>query len=637
MKPRFFWLGYFFAVWGGRALLLASLYFLASSTGMPFVDCWYYYLPHALVAEAGVVATFTFFFALIDSFVFKRNPRLLPIIGSIMAFVYLATSGGDDELMRWMGQHLSLSFLLTYTHASSDLSLVGRVFFGGLFHFCITALLIIASAGLASWIAIRFGKRSISTQKAGVIALCILLILCIGGLTSREWFAPSKMRWKRIQPVAWSFYDEWHYRFEYNGKPSDYAAGIAMLHGNVQAEYPFWHPVANEKELMNAFRNKPLEEKPDVILMTVESLRGWTADTRIGTSCKRFPNLCKLRQTGAFFPNTQSVSFPSIEGMLGIQLSMWSHPEKVLLSDRANIQTRSLPDILGDAGYYRVVLTASEPSFDNLTPWFAKWYDYSEYKPENDHDVPLANRFAELYAERPKDKPLYLNWMSSTMHVPFAMPENLGPNPDDMGKRYERTFAYTDSAIGIVLDVINKSPRAHNTIIIVTGDHSFPTKSQASLAETQGIHAGYTWVTLLFAGPGVPQMMQDREVSHVDIAPTLLPLLGIQASNHFVGQNLFALPQKNSTFSFRNNDLAFQDSAFRTHASLDDTTFVLQTKTFLEPTWDTTNIVDGFTSGKEQPKTEAAKAMATKIRAAAKAWRYVVDNNLIMPPVTKEN
>jgi arylsulfatase A-like enzyme len=308
---------------------------------------------------------------------------------------------------------------------------------------------------------------------------------------------------------------------------------------------------------------------------------------------------------------------------------------------------------LGEAGYYRMVLTATEPSFDNLHPWFAKWFDYSEYKPENQHDVPIANRFRELYAKRPAGQPLFFDWMSTTSHVPFSLPKEYGPTPSDPEEAYVRSLAYMDSAVGIVMDEVAKGPNADNTLFVLVGDHAFANNAQHRVSNfIGGVHDGYTWVPLIVAGPNIEPKVVTTPVSQVDIAPTVLDYIFLYgATEFFVGESLLELDppaafdgvdytivfhaasKHRPVFAFRMGDMTMITDSVTYIANIQDSTLVSAFETVLEPTWDTSHPAEGFVTGKVI-ENAAAKYAETfrKMRAAGHAREYVINKNKLLPP-----
>ena len=666
---NFFWFWYGLTLWGTRLVLLCVLYFTDAPTGGPIVDRWYRFFPHTLVIEAGVAMTLAFVGGLLCTLLRGRARKIAGIVFVVLGALYAAAAGTDDEIMRWMGQHLSLSFITTYALAASDMGLVGRVFLGGAWHFLLTTF--IALAGIVGTVFLfrkMFAGWSGATVPNGVdplkrksnwICLGVALALAITGLTSKNWFAPSNMRWKRISPVAFRLVDEIKYKLTESERRSDYAEGIALLGGFPLADYPFEDCTASASEC-EQYRQHDIEQfkargdrKPDIIFFVIETFRGWTGDIRVPATCEKLPNICKLAKSGLYFPNAHSVGYPSIEGFLGVLAGVWAHPQMTFLSDYPNTRMRALPEILGEAGYYRMVLTATEPSFDNLHPWFAKWFDYSEYKPENQHDVPIANRFRELYAKRPAGQPLFFDWMSTTSHVPFSLPKEYGPTPSDPEEAYVRSLAYMDSAVGIVMDEVAKGPNADNTLFVLVGDHAFANNAQHRVSNfIGGVHDGYTWVPLIVAGPNIEPKVVTTPVSQVDIAPTVLDYIFLYgATEFFVGESLLELDppaafdgvdytivfhaasKHRPVFAFRMGDMTMITDSVTYIANIQDSTLVSAFETVLEPTWDTAHPAEGFVTGKVI-ENAAAKYAETfrKMRAAGHAWEYVINKNKLLPP-----
>ena len=665
---NFYWFWFGLTLWSTRLVLLCVLYFTDAPTGGPIVDRWYRFFPHTLVIEAGVAMTLAFAGGLFCTLLRGKARKVAGVVFLALGIAYMVTAGTDDEIMRWMGQHLTLSFLTTYALAASDMGLVGRVFLGGAWHFLLTTFIVIAGiVGTVFLYRKMFAKWSEGAvvavkNRAAVrnwICLGIALALAITGLTSKNWFAPSNMRWKRIAPVAFRLVDEIKYKLTESERRSDYAEGIALLGGFPLADYPFEDCTASASEC-EQYRQHDIEQfkargdrKPDIIFFVIETFRGWTGDIRVPATCEKLPNICKLAKSGLYFPNAHSVGYPSIEGFLGVLAGVWAHPQMTFLSDYPNTRMRALPEILGEAGYYRMVLTATEPSFDNLHPWFAKWFDYSEYKPENQHDVPIANRFRELYAKRPAGQPLFFDWMSTTSHVPFSLPKEYGPTPSDPEEAYVRSLAYMDSAVGIVMDEVATGPNAGNTLFVLVGDHAFANNAQHRVSNfIGGVHDGYTWVPLIVAGPNIEPKVVTTPVSQVDIAPTVLDYIFLYgATEFFVGESLLELDppaafdgvdytivfhaasKHRPVFAFRMGDMTMITDSVTYIANIQDSTLVSAFETVLEPTWDTSHPAEGFVTGKVI-ENAAAKYAETfrKMRAAGHAWEYVINKNLLLPP-----
>lgn len=625
------WLFYFLVIFVGRLYQLSILYFADMPGGGNYVENIGHFLPCAIFTELGYISCLVLIlFAL--SKLFSKKEKIVKIIALILGAVYLGFSGGSDELMRWMGQHLTISYLQTYSNAVSEPGLVGRIFLGGLNHFLLSilgALFFIT----CSWFAVfKIGPKFKVPQKFGVSFGISLLVAAIVGLNFTNVTGCSRKDYKRIAPAFYFIGSEIVSVFSHMSEPAAYKAGIEFLGGDPNEKYPFFHKFANEKESFEKFVNKPFEERPDIIYLTIETFRGWTADFRREDVCRLMPNICELAKSGTYYARAYSVGYPSVEGFLGMQTGLWSHPNKSFLSERGNIRTRSLPGILKHAGYYRSLVTATNPSFDNLVPWFEKWYDFSEFDSKNQDDVSIANRFIELYRERPKDKPFFFNWMSTTMHVPFTLPEGYDQTGKNPAERYEQVLAYMDSAVGIILNEVKNGKRANSTIFVLAGDHSYPTQAQ-NLKYGNGIHPGFVWIPLVIAGPGIPENFVDERIaSQTDIAPTLLNVLGLQVSNNFPGKNLLDSAKtefENRTVAFRLGEVALFTDSLSYYTMVDGDELAAEYTFDVEE--DLSSIGERFICGKSRNVKD--ETLLQQMQNAASAWEWVVDEDLLSPEI----
>lgn len=638
--PLRFWTTWGVCVAFGRASLLAWLYASPAPTGGSFVDNWTRFLPHALVAETGMVAALLGIALLADVMSRGRVRRPLAFVATVVAVLYLVAAHFDAELMRWMGQHLTFSWVANYLGLRMD-----ATFIGGMLGDQAGVFLLGTGLTLSTCAALLFlARKAPRDGRVPAAALVPVLLVAAAGMTSSDWLAPSRMRWHRIQPVAWVLGGELAYRFRHASEPEGFADGVRWLveSGNPGAApregYPFWKEEPGEEGALRDFRGRPDSLRPDIVVFQIESLRGWATDLRDPETCARLPNLCGLARRGLFFPNARSVGFPSVEGFVGLHLGVWSHPDVILLNERTNLRTRALPEILGEAGYFRAALTATEPSFDNLTPWLDRWYDFWEFDPSRRADGPLADRFVALYRDWPRERPVFAVWFGTSTHIPFRLPPEHGPAPEDPGARYARVQAYTDSAVGMILREIARNPRGRPTVVVAIGDHAIPNNRLSQDAyESMAPGPGKTWTPLWIAGPGIPAgRVVARPVSQLDIAPTLLHLLGLRVSNHFVGRALAgndgvaddACDAGNRVLAFGRGGMTSQRGACRHVLRFDDPGFTGGFRQELSPArWP--RDAEDYAGDSLVGPGDAAELAA--MRRAGEAWRWVLDRNLLRP------
>jgi arylsulfatase A-like enzyme len=107
---------------------------------------------------------------------------------------------------------------------------------------------------------------------------------------------------------------------------------------------------------------------------------------------------------------------------------------------------------------------------------------------------------------------------------------------------YLASVSFADAMVGRLLDALDASGRADNTIIVLWGDHGY------HLGEKGRWHKSTLWeesthVPLIVVAPGVttPGSRTSRPVSLMDLYPTLAELAGLEIPQHVEGRSLVPL------------------------------------------------------------------------------------------------
>ena len=125
-------------------------------------------------------------------------------------------------------------------------------------------------------------------------------------------------------------------------------------------------------------------------------------------------------------------------------------------------------------------------------------------------------------------------------HAPYGQAGSGRPVAD----RYDDEVAESDVQIGRILDALG--PDAASSVIVVASDHGEAFGEHGEVSHSLFVYDTTLRVPLVVAGPGVPARTVGTPVSLVDVAPTVLPLLGltrfdsdgVDLSGTFTGVNL---------------------------------------------------------------------------------------------------
>ena len=104
------------------------------------------------------------------------------------------------------------------------------------------------------------------------------------------------------------------------------------------------------------------------------------------------------------------------------------------------------------------------------------------------------------------------------------------------------SISFVDAMLGRVLDGLDRSGRANNTILVVFGDHGFHVGEKSSYAK-KTLWRESTRVALFIVAPGIaqPGTRTDAPVSLLDLYPTLTDLAGLPTPAHVEGTSLMPL------------------------------------------------------------------------------------------------
>lgn len=106
---------------------------------------------------------------------------------------------------------------------------------------------------------------------------------------------------------------------------------------------------------------------------------------------------------------------------------------------------------------------------------------------------------------------------------------------------YLACISFVDHQVGKILDALERSPHAKNTIIVLWSDHGYRLGEKATFAK----HCLWNEATnapLIFAGPGIDKgKMVNQSVELLSIYPTLLGLTGLPAYDRNEGIDMSGL------------------------------------------------------------------------------------------------
>jgi phosphoglycerol transferase MdoB-like AlkP superfamily enzyme len=207
-------------------------------------------------------------------------------------------------------------------------------------------------------------------------------------LASPFWLRPSEKRWRRVEPATIGIARDLWNRAIGSGRPENPEQAVRDLSDFVRTgrydagtkpKHPKY-PLVRDDNVgtlsASAFRALPTGEKPDVIVLVFETMRGFNTGLvgKQDGAMAAMPELNSIIvESARYFPRMHSAGYPSVAGAMGMHLGVWPHHSRIVFSSYLHISTLSFPEMLRNAGYQSFALLGADPSFSNFTPWFRRW------------------------------------------------------------------------------------------------------------------------------------------------------------------------------------------------------------------------------------------------------------------------
>ncbi|MDF4951762.1 LTA synthase family protein, partial [Vibrio parahaemolyticus] len=204
----------------------------------------------------------------------------------------------------------------------------------------------------------------------------------------------------------------------------------------------------------------------------------------------------------------------------------------------------TIADLLKAQGYHTQFIYGGEANFDNMkTFFFGNGFD--QIVEEDDYNNPsfvgswgvsdedLYNKANEEFERLSKsDKPFFSLVFTSSNHSPYEYPKGKIEPYDSEYMTRKNAVKYSDYALGTFFEKAKKSSYWDDTIFIVIADHDARV-SGANLVPVKHFH-----IPALILGKGIQPRKDDRIANNIDMPPTLLSLIGVDAKTPMIGRDL---------------------------------------------------------------------------------------------------
>lgn len=307
------------------------------------------------------------------------------------------------------------------------------------------------------------------------------------------------------------------------------------------AQYHFTHP---ELPTLHWQQAAYLRERPLNLVIVLQESLGATFVGSLG-GVPVTPELERLKRLGLWFNNLYATGTRSVRGIEAVVAGFMPTPaQSVVKLSNSQQHFSTLASILQGQGYHTQFIYGGEAHFDNMRRFFtgngfSDIVDQAQIKDPvfvgswgaSDEDLfrTAHKQFERLHRE---GKPFFSLVFTSSNHEPFEYPADriaLHEQPPDT---VNNAVKYADWAMGRFFDQAQASDYWQDTVFLIVADHDNRVYGN-NLVPVEKFR-----IPGLILGADITPGVINTISSQIDLAPTLLSMIGISACHPMPGRDL---------------------------------------------------------------------------------------------------
>jgi phosphoglycerol transferase MdoB-like AlkP superfamily enzyme len=283
--------------------------------------------------------------------------------------------------------------------------------------------------------------------------------------------------------------------------------------------------------------------RPNLVIVVMESL-GAGFVGRLG-GLPLTPNLDRLATQGLWFTQLYATGTRTVRGLEAVVTGFPPTPaQSVLKRPESQQDFFTLATLLKHEGYRTEFIYGGVSNFDNMGRFFRqngfeRVIEQKDFGPDafvgtwGVADEDLVTKAHESFLAH-GDQPFFSLLLTTSNHDPFEFPDGRIALHDQPAATRNNAVRYTDYAIGKLFELAQAAPYFKDTLFLVVADHD------ARVFGADLVPIEHFRIPGLIIGPGVPHRDEPRLMSQIDLAPTLLALMGIHSETPMIGTNVLA-------------------------------------------------------------------------------------------------
>ena len=285
-------------------------------------------------------------------------------------------------------------------------------------------------------------------------------------------------------------------------------------------------------------RDKPL----NLVIVLEESLGATFVESLGGVAVT--PNLEALKDEGWWFENLYATGTRSVRGIEAVISGFMPTPaQSAVKLSLAQQHFFTLGTALAEQGYHNSFVYGGEAHFDNMRSFFTgngftQVIDLPQIEQPvfvgswgaSDEDLFRAAH-QHLLKMHQQGQPSFSLIFSSSNHTPFEFPDGRISLHESPKNTVNNAVKYADYALGQFIAKAKQSAYWQDTVFLIVADHDNRVYGN-NLVPVEKFH-----IPGLILGADIQPKRITPVASQIDLAPTLLSLMGISAQTPLIGRD----------------------------------------------------------------------------------------------------
>ena len=279
----------------------------------------------------------------------------------------------------------------------------------------------------------------------------------------------------------------------------------------------------------------------NVVIILMESMSAHLMSS-FGHQVELTPFLDSLYHESLSFSNFYSSGIHTNHGMYSSFYSFPAIMKRNAMKGSVIPVYSGLPTVLKENGYHNMFFMTHESQYDNMKAFFLTNGFDDIYSQENYPKDKVVNSFGVqddflfeyalpvLDRQAQTGQPFFSVLLTISNHPPYVIPPYFHPRSR---KKEEQIVEYADWSIRNFMTEAGKRPWAENTLFVLLGDHG----KLVGTPECESPRS-YNHIPFMIYGKDIEPRVVEDYGGQVDLAPTLLGLLGVSYTQNDFGVNL---------------------------------------------------------------------------------------------------